>query len=357
MSANPRLDIDLAKLQHNAHTVVELARLRGVSVTGVVKGCCGDPRVGRAMLDGGVAALGDSRVANLARLRAGLPGCELWLLRLPMPSEVAKVVRLADLVLISEPATARLLGQEATRTGRAVKVLLMVDVGDLREGVWPDRVVEVAMAMARIPGLDLVGLGTNLACYGGVVPDPQNMGTLLSATRAVETALGRTLQVISGGNSANLNLFLDGRLPRGITNVRIGEGILMGREAVARQPVPGTYQDAFTLVAEVIEEAMKPSVPLGCIGQDAFGRVPSFEDRGIRRRAILAAGRQDLAADGIFPREEGVFVLGASSDHLLVDVTESRRSWAPGGEMAFDINYTTLLQAMTSPYVTKCYVG
>jgi len=190
-----------------------------------------------------------------------------------------------------------------------------------------------------------------------VIPDPENMARLLGVVERVEAALGRKLLVVSGGNSANLSLFLDGGHPPGITNLRVGEGILLGREAVSHQLVPGVYQDAFTLVAEVIEQAEKPSVPLGRIGRDAFGGVPTFVDRGVRRRAILAAGRQDLALGGVFPRAAGALVLGASSDHLLVDVTDTQESWPPGREMAFDVNYATLLQAMTSPYVAKHYLG
>jgi predicted amino acid racemase len=357
MSTNPRLEIDLGKLRHNAAAIVNLATSRGVSVTGVVKGCCGDPQVGRAMLDGGVPALGDARVANLARLRQALPGTELWLLRLPMPSEVAGAAALADVVLISETSTARLLGQAARRLGKVTRVILMVDVGDLREGVWPDRAVEVAGALAGMDGIDLVGLGTNLACFGGVIPDQENMARLLGVVNAVEEQLGRKVEVVSGGNSANLNLFLQDAHPKGVNHLRIGEGILLGREAVSHRLVPGVYQDAFTLYVEVIEEAEKPSVPVGSIGRDAFGGVPSFLDRGIRRRAVLAAGRQDLALDAIFPRVPGAIVLGASSDHLLVDVTDTQEGWPPGREMAFDLGYAALLQAMTSPYVAKRYTG
>lgn len=357
MSTNPRLEIDLGRLRHNAAAIVGLAGARGVSVTGVVKGCCGDPQVGRAMLDGGVSALGDSRVANLFRLREALPGTELWLLRLPMPSEVAEVAALADVVLISEISSARLLGQAARQLGRVIRVILMVDVGDLREGVWPDRAVEVSGALAGTAGIDLVGLGTNLACFGGVIPDAENMARLLSVVQAVEERLGRRVEVVSGGNSANLNLFLEGVHPEGINNLRIGEGILLGREAITHQLVPGVYQDAFTLFVEVIEEAEKPTVPLGRIGRDAFGGVPSFVDRGIRRRAVLAAGRQDLAVDAVFPRAPGAIVLGASSDHLLVDVTGTQEGWPPGRELAFDLGYAALLQAMTSPYVAKRHVG
>ncbi|HAI20517.1 MAG TPA: hypothetical protein DCM14_01220 [Clostridiales bacterium UBA8153] len=264
---------------------------------------------------------------------------------------------LADVVLISETSSARLLGQAARQLGRVVRAILMVDVGDLREGVWPDRAVGVAQALAGMAGIDLVGLGTNLACFGGVIPDAENMATLLGVVDAVEERLGRKVRVVSGGNSANLNFFLEGSHPEGVNNLRIGEGILLGREAVTHRPVPGVYRDAFTLIAEVVEEAEKPTVPLGRIGRDAFGGVPSFVDRGMRRRAVLAAGRQDLAWDAIFPRAPGAIVLGASSDHLLVDVTDTQESWPPGREMAFDLGYAALLQAMTSPYVDKRHAG
>ena len=112
----------------------------------------------------------------------------------------------------------------------------------------------------------------------------------------------------------------------------------------------GLYVDAMTLVSEVIESKIKPSVPYGEICQDAFGNVPEFKDQGQIRRAILGVGLQDVLVSGLTPRSD-VEILGASSDHIIVNAKNINLN--VGDEIEFDLNYGALLSAMTSPYVNK----
>lgn len=353
----PRMEIDLAKIRRNTRRVVVLAAAAGIGVAGVTKGACGLPEVARAMLEGGAMMIADSRLENLLRLKeAGLPG-PLLLLRLPGLSQVREAVELADISLNSEPAVIGALGREARRQGKTHGIILMVDVGDLREGLWPDQVLPAVDAISDLPGIELVGIGTNLACYGGVKPSRENMELLLSVREKVESLIGRPLRVVSGGNSANLSLLISGEMPPGINQLRIGEAILLGRDPLEGTPLPQMHQDTFRLLAEVIEIKEKPSRPIGETGRDAFGRIPRFEDRGIRRRAILALGRQDLAVEGLKPLEDGMEVLGASSDHLLVELSHSAKPLRVGDEVAFLLDYPALLGAMNSPYVAKALLG
>jgi predicted amino acid racemase len=71
------------------------------------------------------------------------------------------------------------------------------------------------------------------------------------------------------------------------------------------------------------------------------------------RRAILALGMQDVDISAIKSRVK-VNVLGASSDHLILDARDS--GLEVGVEVRFDVNYGALLRAMTSPYVEKVYL-
>lgn len=350
---NPCLLVDLQIIAANAAEVVRRAGACGVAVAGVTKVCCGAPPVAEAMLAGGVAMLADSRLENLATLRrAGLARVPLMLLRLPMPSRAVEAADLADIVLVSELETMRVMGWAASK--RSLRVVIMVDLGDLREGLWPDRVLATAALAAEIDGLDLAGLGTNLTCYGGIKPSRDNLGQLYALTEAVRRETGRPLPIVSGGNTSSLPLVWQGLLPAGITNLRVGEGILLGVETLTRQPLAGLRQDAFRLVAEVIEVQRKPSVPVGEICQDAFGRTPRFADHGWERRAILALGRQDCVPEGLWPLREGLEVLGASSDHLILS---DQAGLKVGEEVEFSLSYGALLAAMTSPYVSKEYLS
>jgi predicted amino acid racemase len=353
MTRYPALYIDTKKVLHNSRVVAGLLAKRGMRLVGVAKGVMGHPAVAKAMVEGGAAAIGDSRTENLQRLRSMGYLRETVLLRAPSPSRAGEAVEAADVSLNTDPNTVKLLGEAAVRLGKRHRVILMVDMGDLREGVLAASAPEVAKGMSRIPGIELSGIGTNLACYGGVIPTREKMQSLLAVKKDIEAAIGRPLERVSGGNSANMRLLLQGGTPDGITELRIGESILLGTEAIERSPVPGCYPDAFKIAAEVVEVAEKPSVPFGEIGQNAFGVVPVFADRGRRRRAILAIGRQDVDPDSLTPVDAGVIVVGASSDHLICDVEESRRPVGPGTVLTFIPGYGALLRASTSPFVEK----
>ncbi len=353
----PWLSVDLAKVEANARAIVRCCAEHGIAVTGVTKGVCGAPEVARAMLRGGVTSLGESRLENVARLRAAGIGSPMMLLRVPALSRVEEVVGAVELSLDSEPAVLEALAEAARLRGRVHPVILMVDLGDLREGIWPDDLVPVARAAAKLEGLRLVGLGTNLTCYGGIVPSEAHMKRFVALVDDVERALGTHLAWISGGSSSGLPLIAAGRMPERVNHLRVGEAILLGHETVAREPWPGTFQDAFRLYAEVVELKRKPSLPEGKRTADAFGRYRSFADRGLRERALLDVGREDVDVEGLEPLDPRVEVLGASSDYLVLDVTEARGDFRVGAEVGFGLSYGALLAAMDSEYVETRYRG
>lgn len=344
----PRLEINLTKLQQNAVALVSQAAAQGIDIWGVTKVLQGAPPVARALLAAGVTAIAESRVGNLQRLQSAGVGSRRVLLRLPAPSKAHLVVALADMSLNSQLPTLRALNHAALQAGVKHGVLLMVDLGDLREGVWPDDLPALARQAARLPGLRLLGLGTNLTCFAGVMPSPSNLGQLVTLARNLEAQGIMQSRIISGGNSSSWRLLQRGQIPPEVNNLRLGEAILFGRESLERAAIPGLHTDAFMLTAEVIEVNVKPSVPIGRIAQDAFGNVPSFADRGMRRRAILALGRQDVEPEGLFPLQAGVEVLGASSDHLVLDTTDYPGQVKVGQRFSFVPNYSALLRLSSS---------
>ena len=349
MSA-PRLEIDLDKIYHNASTLLERLASRGISVTGVTKATPGSAEIAEALLRAGVRSLGDSRIENIEAMHLASVHGLMTLIRSPMLSQAKRVVMSADVSFNTEFEVIKKLSIEAVKAERMHGVVLMVELGDLREGIMPADLMDIVAETIKLPNIVFKGIGTNLACRSGVSPDTRNMTLLSELADVIEKQFDLSIDIVSGGNSANLEwAFSDADKGR-INDLRLGEAILLGCETLHRQPIDGLHTDAITLIAEVIESKQKPSLPTGEMAQTAFGETSSCTDRGKVHQAILAIGRQDIDPDGLYAMSD-IKVWGASSDHLIVE--SDNAALAVGTEVRFQINYSALLRAMTSPYVSK----
>lgn len=345
----PRLTVSLSKLRGNASEIVTRCAAKGIDVCGVIKGCTGIPQVAQAMVDAGVKQLGSSRLEQIVRCRrAGVPG-PYALIRIPGLSEVPDVVRWCDMSLHSERAVLDALEAECARQDKSHRVIVMVDLGDIREGFWDqDEMVEVCVHVERdLPHLDLAGIGVNLGCVGSVQPTPEKMNDLLALRDRVEAAIGRKLDIVSGGATSSFTLVHWDTMPQGINHLRIGENILLGKDLQLEWGIEDMNylaMDTFTLTAEVVEVKTKPSYPQGKLCMDAFGHKPVYTDYGIQRRAILALGKADVGDEkALLPREAGITVWGASSDHCILDVTHCGREIKVGDTVDFSLAYSNLV--------------
>jgi len=349
MSA-PRLEIDLDKIHHNTQTLVQRLSRVGMSVTGISKAALGSPEIANIMLRAGVTSIGDSRIENIDVMRKAGVTAKTILTRSPMLSQVTQVAEIADMSLNTELDVISQLSIAAKKAGRTHGVILMVELGDLREGIMPTELEHVVRKVLCFPNINLEGIGTNLACRSGVIPDSENMAELSSLVDAIEAKFGFRINVVSGGNSANLKWALSGNKTGRINNLRLGESLLLGLDPLNRQPIDGLYTDTFKLVAEVIESGIKPSIPKGETAQCAYGKTSLAHDRGNVSQAILAIGLQDVDVNGLQP-PAGIEILGASSDHLVIDC--GNHSLPVGAEVTFMVNYGALVDAMTSPFVAQ----
>lgn len=350
----PCMEINLSKIRHNTKVVSNCCEENGVGISVVSKVFCAEIPIVKAILDSGIEYIADSRMENLEKIH-GL-NCKKILLRIPMQSQVERIVKYADISLNSEVETIKKLSEEAKRQDKTHGIILMIDLGDLREGVLEKDVLNTVEKIINLSSIKLYGIGTNLTCYGGVIPDESNLGRLTSLKDKIEERFGLKLDIISGGNSSSLYLVLANRMVKGINQLRIGESILLGRETAYGEDVPNCYKDCFTLKGEIVELKEKPSIPTGNIGMDAFGQKPHFVDRGIVKRAIVAVGKQDIYVGGVIPYDKDIGIIGASSDHLILDVSKCSKEYKVGDILDFNVTYGCLLAAMTSPYIKKYYL-
>ena len=348
----PRLICSLPKLRQNAQAVTDRCHRSGISVAAVVKGANGRREIAETVASGGCDQLASSRLSQLERLKdLGLP---TMLIRVPMPSEIARMVRCCDYSLESDLSVIDRIEAECSRQNRVHSVVLMAVLGDLREGWWDrEELIAAAMHTEGLPHVCLAGIGTNLGCYGAIVPTVEKMEALAALADAVEQAIGRKLEIVSGGSSTSFPLVQHGLMPEKINHLRIGEMILVHYDFPHEwdlNDMDFLSSSVFTLQAEVLECRVKPSIPQGKIFVDAFGRKPKYEDHGEQIRALLGIGGLDMGTRlRIIPRDSGIRVIGCSSDHTIV---ESDRVLNPGEILEFDISYSELLLLSAAADVT-----
>lgn len=352
----PKLLIDAKKVEENTRILVELCAAHSLRVVGVSKDVTCDPVLARAMVAGGVCAIADSRVDNLMRIRD--LDIEKWLIRTPAPSDAERIVRYSDLSLNSEETTIRALDSAADDAGRVHKIVLMYDLGDLREGfVDEDELLAAAELCMQLEHVQLAGIGANLNCLSFVQPDAHKMGQLVSLARRVKERFGLGDDfIVSGGNSASIHMMMTEGLPVGITDLRLGEALLFGKERATYQFLSGTHNDAFVIETEVVEAKRKPSKPWGSIGPDSYGVIHEFEDVGEQVRAIVTGGSQDFDIEVMEPQDPRVKVIASSCDHTVLDITACADDYPVGSTVRLVCGYHATLHAFTSAFVEKGYV-
>ena len=352
MSKYPKLTMNLSKLKENLAHMKSLCDEHGIDIAGVVKGCNGNIDAAKTFVNSGINQLASSRIAHLkAAEKAGI-SLPRMLIRIPMKSEVSEVVAYADISLNSEIEVIRCLNEEAISQNKIHQVILMVDLGDLREGFWDkDKLIEAAVEVEDMSNISLLGIGTNLGCYGAIVTTKEKMLELVEISKRVEKAINRKVKYISGGGTMAIPLLLNGTMPKEINHLRIGEAILLARDLMDVWPdeLGKMNQDVFTLELEVVEIKDKPTYPVGEIMKDGFGLVKEFTDEGIKKRAILAGGKVDYGyPEMLIPVKDKIKIWGASSDHTMIDISKLEDDIKIGDIFKFELSYANLV------YVTLC---
>jgi len=361
MERYPILEIHRKVLRQNAEALLTKCRKQGIEPCAVVKGFCNCRPITEELVSAGFRTLASSRIEHLRDIReAGFP-VKTLLLRIPMACEIEDVVRMSDASLVSEKKTLLALEREAKKQGTVYSVILMRDVGDLREGIFDagEFVGTAVYVEKELPHLHLLGVGANLTCYGSVVPTAENLGELCRNAEEIERRIGRTLEVISGGSTSSLPLLLQGGMPRRINQLRIGEALVVPWDLFYTWNCPEEDMSNAGLIlkAQIIECGKKPTKPIGRQGINCFGSYREYEDRGVRKRAILAIGEYDIGNyEKLVPTDPGVRVLGASSDHTIVDIEDSSRTYEVGDIMEFELRYQSMLFATENPFVRKISV-
>ena len=258
--------------------------------------------------------------------------------------------------LNSELSIIKALDDSARRQGKLHNVVIMIELGDLREGILPGSLVNFYKKVFDLPNIRVVGIGGNLGCLAGAVPTVGQFVQLLLYRELLELKFEHRLPLISAGTTASLPLVIDKSLPRGINHFRIGEGLFLGTDLINGGSLPNLRVDTVVLAAEIIEIKKKSLVPMGetaaispFSNEDADDYAPG--QRGYR--ALVNVGQLDTNVEGLLPENPEHRIAGASSDITVVNLGDDPQGLKVGGEIRFRMNYAALLRLMGSDYVRK----
>ncbi len=354
----PVLEINLKKLEENLDYIKSKLEKENIALTGVLKGCgCLKEIVDMYKLKD-LHSIASSRVVHLKEIKENDSNINTMLLRIPMLSEIKNVIQYADISLNSEIETIKALEKESKKQNKKHSIILMFDLGDLREGSFEvSELLLQAEYVENSPHLHLLGVSTNLSCYGSILPSKENIDRLVSIAEQIETTINRPLDIISGGSTTTLPLIDKGALNSRINHLRVGEAILNNKDLPEYFDVHyPMHDDIFVLKTQIVEIKHKPSYPIGEMLVNAFGDKPEYIDKGIQKRAILAIGNFDVGFyNKLIPIDKDIELIGASSDHLIISIKEES-DYKIGSEVCFEMYYAPMLYMTRNRLVNKKFI-
>jgi len=351
-----KLTIDADALRHNIQTINRWVTEHGASWTLVTKALCGHHETLAALKTIGVRSMADSRLANLRAVEDLGGNIESWYLRLPHLPQIDNIVALSDISLNSETEVIEALNDAARRQDRVHRIIVMIELGDLREGVLPGKLTAFYERVFDLSNIQVIGIGSNLGCLSGAIPSIDQLSQLALYHELLELKFERPLPLISAGTSAVLPMLRDGKLPRSINHFRIGESVYLGTDLIHGDTIAGLRDDAITLEIEVVELKEKSLIPLGETGDLAPFEDLSASDvepgqRGYR--AVVTVGQLDTEVGGLRPLDPRYEIVGASSDLSVVNVADNPAGLQLGDTIKFRPSYGALVRLMLGRYIEK----
>ena len=350
------ITISSKKLRHNFNFLKTFFEKNQIEWGIVSKLLCGNEVYLKELIDMGAIELLDSRISNLRKIKKINPDVTTVYIKPPPRKSLRSVIKYADVSFNSDLETLRLISKEAGRQEKVHRVIVMIEMGDLREGVLGENLVSFYESIFELPNIDVIGFGTNFNCLYGVMPSHDKMVQLSLYKQIIELKFNRKIKWISGGSSVAIPMIQKKQLPKGINHFRVGETLFFGNNLVTGKTIKGMKDDVITLYAEIIELLEKPIVPEGELAENPSGEKFEInpEDYGKTSwRALLDVGLLDISPDYLIPTDRTIEIAGASSDIVVIDLGKNPRKYKVGDYVKFKMKYMGALGLFNSDYITK----
>jgi len=345
-----------SELRHNFEYLDSLFKKNGIKWGITTKLLCGNRDFINEVINLGVGEVHDSRISNLKVVKKLDPDTVTIYIKPPPRDTIPELIKYADISLNTELSTMHELSEEAVRQNKVHKVIIMIEMGDLREGVMRDDLVDFYEKVFRLPGLEVVGLGTNLNCLHGVMPDGDKLIQLALYKQIIELRFKKEIPLVSGGTTVTIPLLLRNQLPDGINHFRVGEALFFGKDLFSDGIIEGMSDQVLELYTQIIEISQKPMVPSGEMGVNPQGKTSEIVTENVGKtayRAIVDIGTLDIQPNYLIPVNENITITDASSDMLVLDVGENPSEYKVGDKIRFKLKYMGALGLMSSDYIEK----
>jgi ornithine racemase len=345
-----------SELRHNFEFLDKLFKENNVKWGITTKLLCGSRGFLEEVINLGIGEVHDSRISNLQVIKEIDPETITIYIKPPPKDAIPDVIRYADISLNTELSTLHELSDEAVRQDRIHKVIIMIEMGDLREGVMREDLLNFYEKVFQLPGIEVVGLGTNLNCLHGVMPDGDKLIQLALYKQIIELRFKKEIPLVSGGTTVTIPLLLRNQLPIGVNHFRVGEALFFGKNLFTDDLIEGMSDQVMELYTQIIEISEKPVVPMGELGANPQGRTTQIVEDDYGRtsyRAIIDIGVLDIQPDYLIPVNESIKILDASSDMLVLDVGANPEGYKVGDMIRFKLKYMGALGLMSSDYIEK----
>jgi predicted amino acid racemase len=350
------ITLDRYKLKDNFDYLDNLFNKNNIDWAIVTKMLCGNKTYLKEVLDLGVRQVCDSRVSNLKAIKSLNPKVETIYIKPPPKRSIKSIVKYADISMNTSFETVRLLSKEARQQDKTHKIVIMIEMGELREGVLREEVVNFYSRIFEMPNIEVIGIGTNLSCLYGVLPNQDKLIQLSLYKQLIEHKFNKKIPYVSGGSSVTIPLIKQGLLPESINHFRVGETLFLGTNVYDGTPFDFMHNDVFRIYAEIIELFEKPTVPQGEMGQNVEGETYDFDPEKSGEtsyRALIDLGLLDIEQNHLYPTSDSCTLAGASSDMIVVDLGKNKKGYKVGDLLEFKTDYMGALRLLNSRYIDK----
>ena len=350
------IELDRKKLKSNFKFLDDRFKKRNIDWGIVVKLLCGNKLFIQEVLDLGIREIHDSRISNLVAVKELDKDVQTVYIKPPAKRSIADVITYADVSFNTEYYTIKLLSEEAVRQNKEHKIIIMIELGDLREGVMGEEFVGFYREVFKLPNINVVGIGANLNCMYGVMPSEDKYVQLSLYKELIKAYFKVEIQWISGGTSVVLPMLYKNQLPPGVNHFRIGEALFFGLNIEEQSTFEGMYDDVLKLRAEIIELTEKPMLPVGRLAENPSGETLEIDESLYGKtslRAIIDIGLLDISPDYLIPDDKDIQVVGASSDMLILNLEHATKNYKVGDLVNFKLKYMGALGIMNSDYIEK----